>query len=73
MKKRNEKTSKRIASIASKLSKRIDAAAIELMHIERDSRNLSARINFMLPMVRGLLVDAKSLAMSALTQAPDKK
>lgn len=70
---RNEKTSKRVASKASLLNRSIYAVSNEIADIERVSMDLAARISFILPMVRLVLEEAKSVAGSALTQAPDKK
>jgi hypothetical protein len=69
---KNERTSKRVASKAGKLIKRIQHAEDEIMCIEREAMTHSARVNFILPMVRGILKDAKAIAASALTQTPDK-
>lgn len=70
---KNEKTSKPVASKAGKLLQRMDAAYDELKEIEHMAMLLNARTNLVLPMVRGILLDTRSIAASTLTQAPDKK
>lgn len=73
MPKKPETTSKRVASKAAQLLNRIDAAIPEIKRVEHDIMMLNSRVNFLLPMVRGILMDAESVAASALTQSADKR
>jgi len=59
---RNEQTSKRVASKAACLMRTIDAAQDMLLNMSRD-----------LELLHCLLDECKSVAASALTQAPDRK
>ena len=59
---RNERTSKGVASKAARVMRTIDAAQAMLLNMSRD-----------LGLVFSVLDECKSVAASALTQAPDRK